>query len=76
MTELATLCEDFLTAIDLERNYSRHTLRSYRHNLTQFLNWLEDHGREGVLSDLTSLTVREFLGYLRDRCGRSADDQS
>lgn len=69
MTELATLCEDFLTAIDLERNYSRHTLRCYRHNLNQFLNWLDDHGREGVLSALTSLTVREFLGYLRDRCG-------
>jgi|GEM_PF-1662340 len=69
MTELAPLCEDFLAAIDLERNYSRHTLRCYRHNLTQFLNWLDDQGREGVLSDLTSLTVREFLGYLRDRCG-------
>lgn len=69
MTELATLCADFLAAIDLERNYSRHTLRCYRHNLGQFLNWLDDQGREGMLTDLTSLAVREFLGYLRNRCG-------
>lgn len=72
MPELATLCADFLSALDLERNYSPYTLRSYRHNLEQFRSWLIEQGRTGTPSDLAGLAIRDFLGYLRDHCHNDA----
>lgn len=72
MSELASLCEDFLSALDLERNYSPYTVRAYRCNLGQFLAWLAAQGMPGSLSDLTGLRIRDFLGYLRDTCHNDA----
>jgi len=68
MSDLASLCDDFLVGLDLERNYSRHTVRSYRQNLQQFRTWLASEGREGCVAHLTGLTIRQFLGHLRDGC--------
>jgi site-specific recombinase XerD len=68
MPNLSELVADFLVALDLERNYSPHTLASYRRNLRQFLTWMEDQERGTQLTDVTALTIRDFLGHLRDSC--------
>ena len=53
--------EDFLRYLRVERQLSPHTLRNYRLDLTQFLEFCAEH-REGLsLSQVTYQDLRPFL---------------
>lgn len=56
----------FLRYLELERNYSAHTLASYRHDLLQFSQFLAARGPADRpdLKSVTHIVVRDFLGEL------------
>lgn len=56
------LIERFLSYLGEERNYSAHTIRGYRVDLSQFLDLLKDRGKG--LETVTRSDVRDFLGAL------------
>lgn len=62
------LTQDFLEVLDLERNYSPYTIKSYRVNLNQFVRWSSEFGVDDSFL-LTSPLVREFIQYLREELG-------
>jgi len=60
--------EKFLAYLRVVRNASPHTLRSYRNDLRQFLEYLSPPGAPEVsLQGIDHRVIREFLGHLHDR---------
>ena len=59
----------FLTHLDLERGYSRETLRSYQSDLRQFVTFVRrshEEDRPG-LGDIDATTIRQFLVWLGEK---------
>ncbi|MFC1582842.1 tyrosine recombinase XerC [Planctomycetota bacterium] len=56
----------FLEHIKLEKNYSEHTLKSYAHDLSEFILFLAQDGISR-LKDIDHLTVRNHLAALAGR---------
>ncbi|RKY16507.1 MAG: hypothetical protein DRP63_05255, partial [Planctomycetota bacterium] len=54
--------EEFLCYLQRQRRASPHTLRAYRTDITQFLNWLER-----CPTTATPLDVRAFIASLIKR---------
>jgi integrase/recombinase XerC len=58
----------FLEYLNLGRNVSPHTLRSYATDLAQFVDFLQTlSGTEGDPRTATATTVRQYLAVLRDK---------
>ena len=59
----------YLEYLENERNYSRHTIRSYQVDLGQFQNFLFHHYSTSKinLSIIDQLTIRLFLGELSEQ---------
>jgi len=58
----------FLGYLQIVRNASPHTLRSYRADLEQFREYLSPpEGQEIPLQEIDHRMIREFLGHLHDR---------
>ena len=57
------LVGQFIRRLDVERHYSRHTLRAYETDLGAFEAFLR--GRRPGISDATVRDVRGFLAALR-----------
>jgi len=57
--------EMFLSEIAHARNYSAHTLRAYRQDLSEFLRFLGQH--DVPLAEARTIEVRSFLAGLRER---------
>lgn len=53
--------EDFLRYLRVERQLSPHTLRSYRLDITQFIEFWEKDGSDRPLSEVAYREVRAFL---------------
>jgi integrase/recombinase XerC len=53
--------EDFLRYLRVERQLSPHTLRNYRLDLTQFLEFCADHREDLSLDQVTYQDLRPFL---------------
>ncbi len=57
--------DNFLRHLQLERNYSPHTLDGYGRDLEQFRAYVGREGREEVeVARIDHLTIRDFLGHL------------
>ncbi|MEO0131994.1 MAG: tyrosine recombinase XerC [candidate division WOR-3 bacterium] len=54
----------FLKYLSIERNFSAHTIRSYRVDLGQFLEYLMDRKNHKNLLKVKRDDIRDFLGYL------------
>ncbi len=60
--------EKFLAYLQIVRNASPHTLRSYRSDLEQFREYLTPPGaQEILLREIDHRVIREFLGHLHQR---------
>ena len=55
------LLEDFLRYLKVERQMSPHTLRNYRLDLSQFLEFLTPEGEEPDLEEVSYRQLRAFL---------------
>ena len=55
--------EKFLRYLDIEKNYSQHTLLNYKLDLVDFFNFLGETNLESV----TYLTLRKFLANLKEK---------
>ncbi len=55
----------FLVYLRYERNYSPHTLKSYRRDLDEFTRYLKAGSSSPIeLGSLDHITIRDFLGHL------------
>lgn len=60
----------FLDSLRLERRCSPHTLRAYKTNLTEWIDFVKNQtGMSPVLADLTYARVREFVAWCYGRNG-------
>jgi len=58
---------DFVTYLVGERNYSQHTARAYRADLTQFANFIErEYRTQARLQDLSRGYVRSYVTWLME----------
>jgi len=59
------LVSEFLAHLEIERNYSRHTLSAYAGDLAQFQAFLSEHGAGPPVPDsIDKSVVRAFLRHL------------
>lgn len=70
LEEMITLISKYIKYLKIERNSSVHTLKSYKNDLDQFLNFVADHYEidpEQVKTDtIDRLTIRLWLGELAE----------
>jgi len=63
--------EKYLSYLNIERNYSRHTITSYRIDLSQLLSFVaKEHDEDQEIVDLQSvdrLTIRLWMGELSEK---------
>ncbi|MFB4165325.1 site-specific integrase [Alteribacillus sp. JSM 102045] len=53
--------DDYLLHLEVEKNYSKNTLRSYAFDLKCFQDFLRSHDRSENLDDLSTSTSRRFI---------------
>lgn len=74
MDNLADWIEKFLSYLELEKNTSPHTRRSYQADLTDFFQFMKNNTekRESIpdYSQINKLTIRNFLAYLHQKNSR------
>jgi integrase/recombinase XerC len=71
MISIRQIMEDFLTQNEAERRLSSHSLRGYRQDLTEFLNYLETQGIKET-SQLDLPLLRGFLALLHKKNKKSS----
>ena len=54
----------YLSYIEVEKNYSKFTIRNYSHYLKMFRDWFEKHYAQEYIEKLTSEMVRRYRLYL------------
>lgn len=62
--ELKKLINRFIAYLEVERNYSKYTLRNYRFYLTRFRNWFEKKYEQEYVNRLTAEMVRSYRLWL------------
>ncbi len=58
------LINRYLSHIEIEKNYSKYTLRNYRHYLTFFSDWFMTHYAQEYIGRLSIEIVRQYRLYL------------
>lgn len=66
-TVLASLIDEFLEHLEIEKNCSKLTIRDYRHYLETFHNWFTSTLPEKSIKDLDLSIVRKYRVYLANR---------
>ncbi|HSO73126.1 MAG TPA: site-specific integrase, partial [Thermodesulfobacteriota bacterium] len=61
--QVAQIIQDYLEQAALERRYSEHSLRAYRHDLKEFQDYLAGQGARD-LEAIDALLLRGFLSSL------------
>lgn len=66
--DLADCLQRWYKWLRFEKNVSRHTLRAYIHDVSQFIDFLASHHAEAVsLSSLSDANIRDFRAWLSRR---------
>lgn len=66
--ELSVAIRIYLTALDVEKGSSQHTVLAYAKALEQFQDFLiEQCGSQPVVGDIQEADIRPFLGWLDDK---------
>lgn len=75
--DLQKILADWRRYLVVERNLSRHTVRAYETDITQFLKFLNGHfGHEISLNDLSESAIRDFRAFLARRAADGATSAS
>ncbi|MGG3806143.1 site-specific integrase [Metabacillus fastidiosus] len=53
--------DEFLLYLEIEKNYSQHTLDGYSYDLKLFKDFLVKHDRSLALNDISKTLMRRFL---------------
>ena len=61
---LRILIKRYLSFIEVEKNYSKFTIRNYTHYLKMFRQWFEKHYAQDYIEKLTSEMVRKYRLFL------------
>lgn len=61
---LRVLIRRYLSFIEVEKNYSKFTIRNYSHYLGMFRKWFEKHYEQEYIEKLTSEMVRKYRLFL------------
>ncbi len=64
----------FLEFLKTEKNYSKHTCRSYLTDLKEFIKFLSENiykDKKVLTSDITPLTLKQYLAYLHKKNKKS-----
>lgn len=61
---LRVLIKRYLSYIEVERNYSKFTIRNYDHYLLVFRKWFEKHYEQEYIEKLTTEMVRRYRLFL------------
>ncbi|PLS18166.1 integrase [Bacillus sp. M6-12] len=61
--QLKAAIDEFILYIQVEKNYSTHTVVSYEYDLLQFLTFLRDHDCSTDLASITKTHVRRFIQH-------------
>ncbi len=62
MNQISKQClKDFLTYLEIERNFSAHTILAYEGDITSFIIWLEDF----MLEKVTYSKIREYVLFIQ-----------
>jgi len=61
---LRILIRRYLSFIEVEKNYSKFTIRNYSHYLLMFRSWFEKHYEQEYIEKLTSEMVRRYRLFL------------
>ena len=64
---LATLVDDYLHVLSAERGASTHTLRAYRRELHDFIEWLAGEAATLNVQAVEHTHIRSYLGTLYHR---------
>jgi len=60
--------QEFLSACELQKGYSPHTIETYRFALMEFLDYfISEYGIKPEINAIEPADIRPFLGYLHDR---------
>ncbi|MFM7543112.1 MAG: site-specific tyrosine recombinase/integron integrase [Ignavibacteria bacterium] len=60
--------QEFLSACELQKGYSPHTIETYRFALMEFLDYfISEYGVKPEINAIEPADIRPFLGYLHDR---------
>ncbi|MED3550297.1 tyrosine-type recombinase/integrase [Cytobacillus praedii] len=62
--QLNAAIDEFILYIQIEKNYSSHTIASYEYDLNQFFAFLRDHDCSMELAFVTKIQVRRFIQHL------------
>lgn len=64
-SDLATALVDWQRWLKVEKNVSRHTLRAYSGDLSQFVQFLSGHkGKAISIADVSDTSLNEFRGWM------------
>lgn len=61
---LGKLIRKYLSHIEVEKNYSKYTIRNYRHYLKVFRRWFEGKYKQEYIERLTADMVQQYRLYL------------
>lgn len=60
--------QEFLSACELQKGYSPHTIETYRFALMEFLDYfIAEYGVKPEINAIEPADIRPFLGYLHDK---------
>lgn len=59
--------EKFLSYLEIEKNYSPHTIISYKKDLEEFYSFLNRHFKDIDIRNIDYFALRKFLGFLSTR---------
>lgn len=66
--DLVPVLDDWNRYLTSEKNFSAHTLRAYRTDLAQFLNFMRKHFEKTLsLNDLASIPLRDFRSWMAQK---------
>lgn len=75
--DLLAVVHDWHRFLTIEKNMSRHTVRAYQGDLTQFFIFLNGHnGGQICLNDLSDTALRDFRSWLANKAANGVSNAS